>query len=80
MMHNSIVVGICNTALSEKMQLQPDLDLKKAIMQVHQAEAIKQQPLLRGRNHRKNDTPVGAVHKGTWYVCLGTSVAVQTEH
>ena len=65
MIRDRIVVGIRNTALSEKMQLQPDLDLEKAITQVRQAEAIKQdQPLLRGGSDVKADTPVGVVHKG----------------
>ena len=65
MIRDRIVVGIRNTALSEKMQLQPDLDLEKAIAQVRQAEAIKQQqPLLRGGSDVKADTPVGVVHKG----------------
>ena len=62
MIRDRIVVGIRNSALSEKLQLDPRLTLDSAISQVRQSEAIKQQqPLLRGG---KPDTPVGAVHKG----------------
>ena len=68
MIRDRIVVGIRNTSLSERMQLQPDLDLKKAVTQVRQAEAIKQQqPLLRSGSVGKPDTPVGTVHQDrTW--------------
>ena len=61
MIRDRIVVGIRNSALSEKLQLDPRLTLDSAITQVRQAEAVKQQqPLLRG----KPDTPVGAVKRG----------------
>ena len=68
MIRDRIVVGIRNTSLSERMQLQPDLDLEKAVTQVRQAEAIKQQqPLLRSGSVGKPDTPVDTVHQGrTW--------------
>jgi len=66
MIRDRIVVGIRNTALSERMQLQPDLNLEKAITQARQSEAVKeQQPLLRGGPEVKPDIPVGAVHRGT---------------
>ena len=65
MIRDRIVVGIRNISLSERMQLQPDLDLEKAVTQVRQAEAIKQQqPLLRSGSVGKPDTPVGTVHQG----------------
>lgn len=55
-----IVVGIRNSKLSEKLQLDRELTLDSAVAQVRQAEAVKlQQPLLRG----KPDTPVGAVQR-----------------
>ena len=61
MIRDRIVVGIRNSSLSEKLQLDVGLTLDKAITQVRQAEAIKQQqPLLRG----KPDAPVGAVRRG----------------
>ena len=54
------MVGICNSALSEKLQLDSGLTLDTAVTQVRQSEAIKQQqPLLRG----KPDTSVGAVQR-----------------
>ena len=61
MIRDRIVVGIRNSGLSEKLQLDPNLTLDSAITQVRHSEAVKsQQPLLRG----KPDTPVGAVHRG----------------
>ena len=60
MIRDRIVVGIRNSKLSEKLQLDPNLTLASAITHVRQSEAVKlQQPLLRG----KPDTPVGAVQK-----------------
>ena len=61
MIRDRIVMGICNTRLSEKLQLDPNLTLDSAITQARQSEAVKlQQPLLRG----KPDTPVGTVQRG----------------
>jgi hypothetical protein len=55
-----IVVGVHNSTLSEKLQLDSRLTLDSAITQVRQSEAAKeQQPLVQG----KPDTPVGAVDK-----------------
>ena len=63
MIRDRIVVGIRNATLAEKLQLDADLTLDKAVTQARQAEAIKlQQPLLRGGG--KPDTPVGAVQRG----------------
>ena len=65
MIRDRIVVGIRNSKLSEKLQLNAELTLDGAISQVRQTEAVKlQQPLLRG----KPDSPVGAVHGtgGRW--------------
>ena len=60
MIRDRIVVGIRNSTLSEKLQLDSRLTLESAIAQVRHSEAVKQQQsLLRG----KPDTPVGAVHK-----------------
>ena len=69
MIRDRIVVGICDASLAEKLQLDSELTLTKAVTLVRQAEAVKQQqPLLRGQNHtagvKKPDTPVGAVLKG----------------
>ena len=62
MIRDRIVVGISNAQLSEKLQLDSELTLEKAIAEVRQSEAIKQQqPLLRGGGSVKHETPVGAV-------------------
>ena len=61
MIRDRIVVGIQDQRLSERLQLDPELTLGKAVAQVRQSEAVKkQQPLIRGDNC---DTPVGAIHK-----------------
>ena len=60
-MRDRIVVGIRSSSLSEKLQLDAELTLARAVTQVRQAEAVKlQQPLVR----LKPDTPVGAVWSG----------------
>ena len=65
MIRDRIVVGIRNATLAEKLQLDADLTLNKAVTHARQAEAIKlQQPLLRGGSGGKPDTPVGAVQRG----------------
>ena len=65
MIRDHINVGIRNTTLSEKLQLEADLTLDRALTQARQSEAVKQQqPLLRTGSEAKGDTPVGAVHKG----------------
>ena len=66
MIRDKIVVGIRSSSLSEKLQLDPDLTLSKAVTLVRQTEAVKQQQtILRGQGHgegvKKPDTPVGAV-------------------
>ena len=74
MIRDRIVVGIRDTSLSEKLQLDAELSLTTAVAKVRQAEAVKkQQPLLRGETHasvtpggRKPDIPVGAVQRGKW--------------
>ena len=60
MIRDRIVVGICDVKLSEKLQLDPDLTLDKAVAQVRQSELVKQQqPVIRGE---AQNSPVGAVH------------------
>ena len=62
MIRDRIVVGIRNSALSEKLQLDATLTLQKAIQEARNSETVKQQqPFLRG----KPDTPVGAVLTGS---------------
>jgi len=63
MIRDRLVVGLRNAKLSEKLQLDSELTLDKAITQAHQTEAVQQQQLLlRGEGAEKN-VPVGAVHK-----------------
>ena len=68
MIPDRIVVGIRNTSLSEKLQLDAELTLTTALAKVRQAEVVKkQQTLLRGETPAttgKHDTPVGAVERG----------------
>ena len=64
MIRNRIIVGLRDATLSEKLQLDAELSLDKAVAQVRQAEAVKrQQSLVRGaeENRRPPDTHVGAV-------------------
>ena len=61
MIKDRIVVGIRNSTLSEKMQLDAELTLTKAVTQVHQAEALKQQQSL---SHSLHDAPIRAVKRG----------------
>ena len=54
MIRDRIVVGIRNAQQAEKLQLDSDLTLEKAVTQVRQAETIKlQQPLLRSGSGAK---------------------------
>ena len=47
MICDRLVVGLWSAVLSEKLQLDPNLTLEKAVMQARQTEAVKlQQPLI----------------------------------
>ena len=51
MICDRIVVGISDNKLSQKMQLEPDLTLKKATDLAHQYESVKKQlPTVRGQD------------------------------
>ena len=51
-----LVVGLRDASLSEKMQLDPELTLDKAMAMARQSEAVhKQQPVVRGT--QQQDTP-----------------------
>ena len=61
MIRDRIVMGLRDARLSEKLQLDADLMLEKAVTQVRQAEAVKQQQsLVRGAsvNHTQPDTHI----------------------
>ena len=80
MIRDRIVVGIRSAQLAEKLQLDSDLTLEKAVIQVRQAEAIKlQQPLLRSGSGAKPDTPVGVVQKGHRAKRKGSQNSVATD-
>ena len=62
MIRDRLVVGLRDATLSEKLQLDAELTLEKALTRVRQAESVrKQQTLLRGED--KVEAPVGAVQK-----------------
>ena len=66
MIRDRLVVGISDSKLSEKLQLDNALTLEKAVVQARQTETVKQQqPLLRGGPGSKStpEAPVGAVNK-----------------
>ena len=65
MIRDRLVVGLRDSKLSEKLQLDPELILEKVVTQVRQAETVKeQQPLLQGEPHKKpTEAPIGALLK-----------------
>ena len=64
MIRDRLVVGLLSARLSEKLQLDAELTLEKAITQVRQAEVIKfQQSVIRGEGAGKPDIPVGSVNE-----------------
>ena len=49
MIRDRLVIGLLDASLSEKMQVDPELILDKALAMAHQSEAIhKKQPVVRG--------------------------------
>ena len=61
MIWDRIVVGIRDRALSEKLQLDPDLTLDRAVNAVRQSKAVKQQQsTVRSRNE---DSTVGVIKR-----------------
>ena len=55
MIGDRIVVGLLDAKLSEKLQLDPELTLPKAVNQARQSEAVKKQQTLM-RNDFKEST------------------------
>ena len=68
LIRDRIVVGIRDTALSEKMQMDPKLDLAKAVNYVRHSEAVKkQQATVRGTptsTSSLTDDTINTVRKG----------------
>ena len=46
LLHDKLVVGIQDSVMSKRLQMDPDLTLKKAKKMVHQKEAVKDHRLL----------------------------------
>jgi len=64
LIRDRIVVGIRDTALAEKLQMDPKLNLQKAVNAVQQSEAVKsQQTTVRGVA-KPSDNTVDALQKG----------------
>ena len=62
MLRDRLVVGIRDSSLSERMQMDPDLTLEKAKMLVRQREAIRKQHSATGQS--AGWSPWGCVHDG----------------
>jgi hypothetical protein len=56
MIRDRLVVGLRDSVLSEKLQMEPDLSLEKAVSYARQREAVKkQQSVVRGETHPNVD-------------------------
>ena len=71
MIRDKIVVGLCDEQLSEKLQLDPNLTLKRAVDQARQKEAVRKQQAVVRCNQSEVTTNVDAMrskpkssHKG----------------
>ena len=71
MIRDKIVVGLCDEQLSEKLQLDPNLTLKRAVDQARQKEAVRKQQAVVRCNPPEVTTNVDAMrskpkssHKG----------------
>ena len=64
MIRDRIVVGLVDQKLSEKLQVDADLTLEKAINSVRQSESVKsQQPIVRGQDKAGKPINVDRLHK-----------------
>ena len=64
MIRDRLVVGLLDATLSEKLELDPDLTLEKAIAKVCNAETVKsQQAVVRGGDASNMDYPIGTIGK-----------------
>ncbi len=61
MVRDCLVVGLRNTKLSEKLQLDADLTLDKAVTEVRQAETVKKQQ--RAIRSKEDSLPFRNVHR-----------------
>ncbi|XP_068723715.1 uncharacterized protein [Montipora capricornis] len=64
MIRDRIVVGLADQKLSEKLQLDADLTLEKAMNTVRQSESVRsQQSIVRGQEDANQPAKVDRVHK-----------------
>ncbi|XP_061563112.1 uncharacterized protein LOC133418443 isoform X1 [Cololabis saira] len=81
MIRDRIVVGIRNSRLSERLQLDPDLTLARTITQVRQQEDVKkQQQLLRGEHSEIKGANVDAMNTGRWKKPYRQTPPLRPEH
>ena len=83
MIRDRLVVGLQDTMLEEKLQLGPDLTLKKAITTVQQSEAVKKRQVkVKGENrsvdsghskksYKDKKPSVPSSHAPQNYTCTG---------
>ena len=65
MIRDRIVVGLRDASLSEKLQLDSELTLEKAVTKAQQAETVRQQQsVVRGDEMKQPEFPVRAVQRG----------------
>ena len=78
MIRDRIVVGLADQKLSEKLQLDADLTLEKAINSVRQSESVRsQQSVVRGQEDASQPAKVDRVHKSKPQKSLRTSLNPQ---
>ena len=64
MIRDRIVVGLCDQKLSERLQLEADLTLEKAMTMVHQSESVrKQQSVIRGDKEIPMESSINVVNR-----------------
>ena len=78
MIRDRFVVGLADQKLSEKLQLDADLTLEKAINSVRQSESVRsQQSVVRGQEDASQPAKVDRVHKSKPQKSLRTSLNLQ---
>ena len=65
MIRDRIVVGLRDARLSEKLQMDPELTLEKAVSAARQSEAVKQQAVARGQPQEALSSSINRVERQT---------------
>ena len=73
LIRDRIVVGICDNALSERLQLDPELTLEKAKKIVRQCEAVQEQQILKNGTSLKEERVVNSLGQTNQHRGKGTS-------